>query len=275
MPGCAGSNVACNAGRRAVTKTEASSAAVWRGLVVPGVLLLLWIGLSQSKLIDPRLLVPPSRVLAVPFTDPDGSTIWLSLLESLARMLTGFAIGAGFGAAFGFVMGVSRFGQRLLGLSFNALRQITLFAWIPLLTAWFGNGEGAKLVFIAMSAFFPMALNTLQGLREIPVAQLELAQALRLRPWTRFSRLLLPAALPAIALGIELALIGAWIGTVGAEYAMGFGRGIGIYLAEGREQFRMDIVIVGAIALALVGYAMNFAFHLALNRLVPWRRANS
>jgi sulfonate transport system permease protein len=248
---------------------------VWRGLVVPGTLLLAWVLASQMKLVDPRLLVPPSRVLTVPFTDPDGSTIWLSLAASVARMLTGFAIGAGLGAALGFVMGVSRFGQRLIGPSFNALRQITLFAWIPLLTAWFGNGEAAKLVFIAMSAFFPMALNTLQGLREVPIAYLELAQALRLRPWTKFARLLLPAALPAIAMGIELSLIGAWIGTVGAEYAMGFGRGIGIYLAEGREQFRMDIVIVGALALALVGYVMNLGFHLALKRLVPWRRVNS
>lgn len=261
--------------RNAATKVVAPSGAVWRGLAVPAVLVLAWIVASQTKLVDPRLLVPPARVLAVPFTDPDGRTIWLSLAASLARMLAGFTIGAGLGAALGFVMGVSRFSQRLIGPSFNALRQITLFAWIPLLTAWFGNGEGAKLVFIALSAFFPMALNTLQGLRDVPIAYLELAQALRLRRWTTFTRVLLPGALPALAIGIELALIGAWIGTVGAEYAMGFGRGIGIYLAEGREQFRMDIVIVGALALALVGYSMNLAFHLALKGLVPWRRNNS
>ena len=67
----------------------------------------------------------------------------------------------------------------------------------------------------------------------------------------------------------SLALIGAWIGTVSAEYAMGFGQGIGIFLAEGREQFRMDIVIAGAVTLALVGYALNLAFHIVMRRLVP------
>jgi sulfonate transport system permease protein len=257
-----------------VTSAHTSSSAVWRGLVVPAALLAAWIIASHAHLVDPRLLVPPGKVLLVPFVDPDGNTVWLSLGESLIRMLTGFAIGAGLGAALGFVMGVSRFGQRLIGPSFNALRQITLFAWIPLLTAWFGNGESSKLVFIALSAFFPMALNTLQGLRDVPVAYIELGQALRLKRLTWSRRVLLPAALPAIIIGVELALIGAWIGTVGAEYAMGFGRGIGIYLSEGREQFRMDIVIVGALALALVGYSMNVAFHLVLKRLVPWRHSN-
>jgi sulfonate transport system permease protein len=82
---------------------------------------------------------------------------------------------------------------------------------------------------------------------------------------------LIPASLPALAVGIELALIGAWIGTVGAEYAMGFGRGLGIYLSEGREQFRMDIVIVGALTLALVGYALNRVFAIGLRRLMSWR----
>jgi sulfonate transport system permease protein len=234
-----------------------------------------WIVLSRTGLVDSRLLVPPGRVLLVPFTDPDGSTVWLSLAASLCRMLAGFVIGASLGALAGFVMGVSRLGQRLIGPSFTALRQITLFAWIPLLTAWFGNAEPAKLVFISLSAFFPMALNTVQGFRDVPVAYLELAQVLRLSPRATLTRVLLPGALPAITIGIELALIGAWIGTVGAEFAMGFGRGIGIYLAEGREQFRMDIVIVGALALALVGYGMNRALHFALKRFVPWRSINS
>lgn len=257
-----------------MSKVAKSSGAVWRGLAVPAALLVAWIALSETRSVDPRLLVPPGKVLLVPFADPDGRTIWLALAASLARMTAGFATGAILGAALGFAMGVSHFGHRLVGPSFNALRQITLFAWIPLLTAWFGTGEGAKFVFIAMSAFFPMALNTFQGLRDVPTAYLELAAALRLSRRTRLMRVLLPSALPAIALGIELALIGAWIGTVGAEYAMGFGRGIGIYLAEGREQFRMDIVIAGALALALVGYAINLGFHLVLKRLAAWPSVN-
>jgi sulfonate transport system permease protein len=250
-----------------------TSPALLRGLAVPAAVIAAWYVLSHSGLVDSRLLVPPDLALAVPFDNPDGRLLWPALAASVCRMLAGFAIGASLGAVLGFVMGLSQLGDRLFGLSFNAIRQITLFAWIPLLTAWFGNGEGAKLVFIALSAFFPMALNTLQGLRDLPPHYRELGAVLRLSRRTMLLRVWLPASLPAIAIGIELALIGAWIGTVGAEYAMGFGRGLGIYLAEGREQFRMDIVIVGALTLALVGYALNRVFALGLRRLMSWRRA--
>jgi sulfonate transport system permease protein len=254
-----------------MTTLALSSPALRRGLVVPALFIAAWFVLSHSGWVDNRLLVAPERALAVPFDDPNGRMLWPALAASVCRMLAGFAIGASLGVVLGFVMGLSSFGDRLFGLSFNAVRQITLFAWIPLLTAWFGNGETAKLVFIALSAFFPMALNTLQGLRDLPQHYRELAAVLRLSRRTRFLRVLLPASLPALAVGIELALIGAWIGTVGAEYAMGFGRGLGIYLSEGREQFRMDIVIVGALTLAAVGYALNRVFAIGLRRLMSWR----
>lgn len=242
---------------------------VLRGLAVPAAFVIVWFALSHSGLIDSRLLVAPDRALAVPFTDPDGCMLWPALAASLGRMILGFGIGASLGGVFGFVMGISLLGERVFGLSFHALRQITLFAWIPLLTAWFGNGETAKLVFIAMSAFFPMALNTIQGLRDLPPRYRELADVLRLSPRTRLVRVLLPAAMPAIVSGVELALIGAWLGTVGAEYAMGFGEGIGTFLSEGREQFRMDIVLVGALTLAVVGYLLNFLFRRLVRLLSP------
>ncbi len=242
-----------------------------RGMAIPCVLILGWIVVGSTGLVDRHFLVPFQRVVTVPFLDPDGRTVWLGLAASLARMVAGFAIGAGAGALLGFAMGLSRFGNRLIGPSFTAVRQVTVFAWIPLLTAWFGNGEEAKLVFVALAALFPMALNTQQGLRDVPVAYRELASVLRLSPRRRFTRVLLPSALPSIVVGIEIALISAWIGTVGAEYAMGFGRGVGIFLVQGREQFRMDIVIVGVIALAVVGYLINATFRSLLARWVPWR----
>jgi sulfonate transport system permease protein len=134
------------------------------------------------------------------------------------------------------------------------LRQITLFAWIPLLTAWFGNGEASKIVYIALSAFFPVALNTTTGLRNVSITYREVARVLGLSRHQEIRRVLIPAALPAITIGIEIALISGWIGTVGAEYAIGNGRGIGTFVSEGREQFRMDIVIIGVTALAAAGY---------------------
>jgi sulfonate transport system permease protein len=243
----------------------------WRGLAVPAGLVLIWSAASHFGLVNSRLLVPPERVALVPFLDADGRSLWLAIAASMLRMLSGFTIGVAAGGLLGLLMGASRFAERAVAPSFTAVRQITLFAWIPLLTAWFGNGETAKIVFIALSALFPMALNTHQGLRDIPIAFVEVARVLRLSRRRLLTQVLLPSALPAIAIGIEIALINAWIGTVGAEYAMGLGRGVGSFLAAGREQFRMDIVIVGVLTLALVGFLLNAMLRAAVARLVPAR----
>jgi len=166
---------------------------------------------------------------------------------------------------------MARPAERALAPSFNALRQITLFAWIPLLTAWFGNGDSAKIVYIALSAFFPTALNTQEGLRSIPAHSRELARVLRFSHWQQVKLLLLPGAMPSIFIGIQIALISAWIGTVGAEYAMGVGRGIGTFMSGGREQFRMDVVLLGVLVLALVGYGVNVICTRVFRRLLHWQ----
>jgi sulfonate transport system permease protein len=148
---------------------------------------------------------------------------------------------------------------------------VTLFAWIPLLTAWFGNGEGSKIVFIAISAFFPTFLNTEAGLRAIPAQYREVADVVLLTTRTRITRLLLPSALPSILIGIEVALLTSWIGTVGAEYAIGSGRGIGAFLAAARELFRMDLVLIGVLLLALVGYGLSLVSQHLFNTLIKWK----
>lgn len=234
--------------------------AVLRGAAVPCGLLLVWAAAAHSGLVDNRLLVPVEQVALVPFTDEHGRNLWLGLAASLARMAGGFAIGAAAGLLLGLAMGLSRTVERMAGPTIHALRQIALYAWIPLLTAWFGNGEAAKLVFIALSAFFPMVLNTHEGLGTVPAAYREVARVLTLSRGQLVRRVLLPGALPSIVIGVQLALIYAWLATVGAEYAMGLGRGIGTLMSEGREHFRMDIVIVGVLTLALVGFAINAAF---------------
>lgn len=244
---------------------------VWRGLALPAALLFAWAITARLGLVKSGLLVPLDRVIALPFVDEAGAEIWLALGASVLRMIAGFAIGAAAGLTLGLAMGLSPTTGRAVGPTFHALRQITLFAWIPLLTAWFGNGDACKIVYVALSAFFPLALNTEQGLRQIPAHYLEVARVLQLSRRRRIVHLLLPGALPSIFVGAQIALITAWIGTVGAEYAMGVGRGIGTFMSAGREQFRMDVVLLGVIVLTLVGYAANLACGAVFRRLLHWQ----
>lgn len=225
-----------------------------RGLVLPVVLVLGWTWSVHAGWVTGPLAVHAERLLLAPFDDAAGREIWHAIGASLLRYITGISIGVALGLAFGTSMGLSATTERAGGGTFHALRQITLFAWIPLLTTWFGNGEASKIVYIALSAFFPVALNTTTGLRNVPVTYREVSRVLGLSRRQEIRRVLIPAALPVITIGIEIALISGWIGTVGAEYAIGNGRGIGTFVSEGREQFRMDIVIIGVTALAATGY---------------------
>ena len=256
------------------TAPAGSRKALRRGLAVPALLVLGWIIFTHLHGSSP-LVVPLDRILAAPFTDDAGKNLWSSLAASIARFASGFMIGAGAGTLVGLALGMSGTADRAVAPSITALRQIALFAWIPLLTAWFGHGESAKIVYIAMSAFFPAALNTQNGLRAISLQHLDIARVLRLSRRRRITCLLLPGALPSIFIGVQIALIGAWLGTVGAEYAMGNGQGIGTFIAQGREQFRMDIVAIGVIALALVGFLINLGCVKIFRRLLAWQGSAS
>ena len=196
-------------------------------------------------------------------------------MPRLVRFTAGFGIGALGGIAFGALLGASSTADRVAGPSFHALRQIALFAWIPLFSAWFGNGETAKIVFVALSAFFPVALNTHDGLRIIPLRYRELAAVLGFSRRQRLMRLYLPGALPSIFIGIQVGLITAWIGTVGAEYVIGVGRGLGTFIGEARGQFRMDLVLLGVLTLALTGFAINTACRRVFAHLLRWQGAAS
>lgn len=247
-----------------------------RPRVPPGAWLPLAIAAAWLLLVDTGwyahpLLVPLHEVLAAPFLDEQGRQIWPAAAASLVRVALGFLVGASLGIAVGVAVGLSRPAQLAVAPSIHGLRQVALFAWIPLLTAWFGNGDTVKIVFISISTFFPVFLNTEQGVRAIPPVYREVAAVARLGPWLRLRRLVLPAILPSVLTGVELALLTAWIGTVGSEYAIGTGRGIGAYLATARDVFRMDLVLIGVLVMALVGYGLSrFAQYLFV-RLVPWR----
>ena len=246
--------------------------AVPKGALLPAGLLALWSIVAVGQLVESPLFISPLAVVRAPFLDPDGRQIWTALGASILRIVAGGLVGAFFGLVLGAACGLLRFAALSFAPTVHSLRQIAVFAWIPLFTAWFGNGETAKLVFTALSTFFPLFLATEQGMRATPAALKEVAAVLALSRWTRLRRLYFPAALPNIQVGLQIAAMSAWIGTIGAEYAIGNGRGLGSYIASARDQFRMDIVLVGVFALAAGGVVLHRACLFLSARLSPWTK---
>lgn len=211
------------------------------------------------------------KVLATAVEQISGGKLWRALGASLAREFTGFAIGTLAGLLLGATLGVSRIFNRLAGPSFNTFKQISLFAWIPLISVWFGLGDTAKVAFLSLAALVPVVVNTCDGISQTPPALLEVARVYGYTRWQTFRQVVLPAAAPAIFTGIYLALIYSWLATIGAEYLLVAGMGIGNLLIEGSEHFQMDLVIFGMFVVGTIGWLTNASARLAERRLARLR----
>jgi len=244
-----------------------------RGAVLPVVLLLLWELANRSGWVDPRILPPLERVARTAVDQVVNQGLLGHLGSSLLRDVIGFTLGTLFGLAVGTVLGLSRIADRLFMPTFNGLRQIAILAWIPLIAIWFGMGETAKIVFIMAAAFIPVVLNTYEGVRSASAQLVEVARALTFTRWQVVTRLYLPSALPSIATGVHLALIYAWVASIGSEYFMTVGPGIGGMIIAGRERFEMDLVMLGVLILGGVGYLINRSASLLEAWLLRWQRA--
>ncbi len=226
---------------------------------------------------NPQLIASPVSFIAALLQGLRDGSLPGAILSTLARAITGFFIGTILGFSVGIVIGLWRRPRLIISPTVDALRQVALFAWIPLLSAWLGNGEAMKITLIALGAFFPVALATAAGCANAPLPFLEVGRALELGRRVQVTKIVLPAAAPDIVAGLELSLNIAWLGTIGAEYLIGtgyingMGDGVGAYLAAAREHARMDHVLVGVLALAIIGLALDRSVALLSRRLFPWQ----
>ncbi|MDA8486608.1 ABC transporter permease [Pseudomonas resinovorans] len=255
---------------------QRQSARSWRrlqGALLPLALLTIWQASSSLGWVDRNILASPLDVLRSLVDGFNDGSLPHAMQLSLQRTLAGLAVGGGAGFLLGLLLGLSARSERLLGPSLSALRQVALFAWVPLLTAWFGLGEAAKVVFVSLAAFFPLFIATQRGIAGLSPQLEEAARALRLNLGKRLLLLVLPGAAPAIFAGLRLALIYAWLGTIGAEYFMPSDGGIASLMLGAQQLFRMDQVMAAMVLVGLVGALLGALGQRIETRATRWRHA--
>ncbi|MCO7519865.1 MULTISPECIES: ABC transporter permease subunit [unclassified Pseudomonas] len=245
----------------------------WQSLLLPAALLGLWQASSSFAWVDGNILTSPLEVLRSLQAGVLDGSLPEALRLSLQRTLAGLLLGGCAGLALGLLLGLCQTAERLLGPSLSALRQVALFAWVPLLTAWFGLGEGAKLVFVGLAAFFPLLIATQRGIASLSPQLAEAARTLRLGLVQRLRLLVLPGAAPAIFAGARLSLIYAWLGTIGAEYFMPSDGGIASLMIGAQQLFRMDQVMAAMVLIGLVGALLGHLGQSLESRATRWRTA--
>ena len=201
---------------------------------------------------------------------------WLELLRE-GGLLTHTRISlARFGAAYvlallaalplGLVLGWSTRGLRALNPVIQVLRPISPIAWFPLAVLWFGVGNAPAVFIIFLSAFFPILLATVSGVRDVPPGYLRVAANFGTRRLRLVRTVILPAAFPTIVVGLRIAVGTAWIHLVAGEM-LGAQTGLGFLIVDARNFLRTDQILAGMLTIGLLGLAIDRLMNLGERRL--------
>lgn len=257
-----------------ITLSRASGYARLLPWLLPVSLLVAWQWAAASGIAEPNLLPAPTVVLAALRAGLLDGTLLDALFHSFLRAFAGLLLGGGIGVAVGLLLGMSRACDRLFGPTLANLRQVAVFAWVPLITAWVGIGEPAKVTFVAIAAFFPMFVAAYHGVVNRSSQLDEAARALRLSAALRLRVLILPGAAAALFTGLQLGLTYAWLGAIGSEYFMRSGAGIGGLMINAQQLARMDVVISAMVLVGLSGALLRRLGEAVEARSTRWRTAS-
>lgn len=242
----------------------------WKRLVLPCALLAAWQAVTVSGVVKPLLLPSPAQVLEAFWIMAGSGELIAHLGASIGRVMEGFALAAILGVGLGLGLGIFPVLFELMDGTIQSIRPIPPIAWLPLAILWFGIEEGSKVFIITLGAFFPIFVNVLGGVRQTDRKFLELAKVLEVPRGKFIIKVIVPGALPFIAAGLRIGLGYAWMCVVAAELSAGM-KGVGYMLADARALAQTDRVLVGMLAIGLVGKVMDSGLRALEKRIVIWK----
>jgi ABC-type nitrate/sulfonate/bicarbonate transport system permease component len=195
----------------------------------------------------------------------DGS-LPLATIQTLANAFGGLALGGAFGLLFGIMLGSSARADRLMEFSVEALRPIPSVALIPVAMLTFGFGFRMEIAIVAFASFWPVLILTRNAVAGVDPALFDVARVLRLTPFARTAKIVLPAALPRIFVAFRLAAGIALTVAVTVEVSTNpLGLGYGMMLAE--QSLHPDLMLAYLVWIGIVGWALNYVIVNAQRRL--------
>lgn len=200
------------------------------------------------------------------YDDSFSRTLWEHLWASTVRVLQGFALAVVVAVPLGVLMGRSRLVFRLLEPTLNLVRPIPVTAWAPLTLLIIGFGDRSTVFLVFLASVFPILLNTISGVHQVPGRLLEAASMLGTPPAQALYKVVIPAATPSIVGGMRIAMGLAWVILVVGE-TVGISTGLGALITQAREQSRTDLIIVGMI---VIGLERGIDFLPATSRVVEF-----
>lgn len=193
-------------------------------------------------------------------------------LQTLRALAAGFTVALVMGVVVGFLMGRSRLVNLTLDPFVTALYNTPSVALIPLIQLWFGLGLTAKIIIVAMSAFFPIAINTYAGVHNISQSLIDVVRAYGATDRQISSKVVLPSALPFIMTGVRLAVGRSVIGVVTAEFFTAIS-GLGGLVIVFSNAFATAKLFVPVLTLIALGLALTSLARWVERHLTPWKES--
>ena len=230
-------------------------------IVIVAVLLGLWQVAASLDVIASALNIEP---FLVPSPSEIAQSLWADrslLLDNgwvtLQEVLAGFALSVAAGVAFAVILHLSPTLRRAFYPLLVASQTVPIVVVAPILVVWLGFGIGPKLAIIALICFFPITVNTLDGLRSVDPDLTKMMRTLDASRWQTFRRVEAPTALPYFFSGAKIAVAVAVIGAVFGEWA-GSSSGLGHLIQQASAQLQTArtfaaVVVLSALAIALFG----------------------
>jgi len=242
------------------------------GLLLPLSILAFWQYVSVTGMVNAVLVPSPSAIVEEFARMINSGELQENLAISTRRALIGFILGGGLGLLSGLWVGFSLRTERLLDPSLQLLRTLPHLAVAPLFILWFGFGETSKILLIAKGAFFPLYVNAFLGVRSVDRHLFDVARTLEFSRWETVTKLIIPASLPYIFLGVRLSIGISWLGLVVAEL-MGSSSGIGYLINDARSFSITSVIFVGIIVFAIIGKLTDSIVKLLESKLLHWQES--
>lgn len=227
-------------------------------------------GYGAATTLAPNPFFPPIPLILKRFSD-----LWLfkkvptDVLPSLANFATGYVIALVVGLAIGIVIGRVQWLNDMAQPLIHFFRSVPPIMLVPPLVLVLGIGDTSKVFVIALGAAFPVILTTIDGMRQVDPALLDVSKSIRLSNFQTLRNIILPAASPAIFGGAQTALQIALILMVSSEMVAAT-HGVGFLTMQAQATFNAPSVWAGILLLALLGFLINVAFSFVHNRVLAW-----
>jgi ABC-type nitrate/sulfonate/bicarbonate transport system, permease component len=231
--------------------------------------LLLWQVSSKLGWVNPSVFPPLDTIVAALWKGIASGALVDDIGISLQRSGIAFVAAVVLGVPLGLFMGQVKAVEQALDPLLQFFRQTSALALYPVFILLLGLGETSKVFVIFWATLFPILLSTIGGVKEVDHKLIEMAKTYGAGPITIFRRIVLPASVPAIFVGLRLSATTALLLLIAAEM-IGANKGIGFQVMNAQYNFQIPLMFAAILLLALLGLAANAALVFLQARLCRW-----